>query len=144
MRYEKIDAVMHKVELLDLPTFEDAERACGLVPGHVDHGPLWRAGMRQLAIVVDEFGLFAPPINQHFFAIGRQLYAGNALIYAYGEYGETVDLDPAAEVIPRFFASAYDADTAIRLGELERPRCADGRGGTWEWPQQPPPDKGKI
>ena len=45
-----------------------------------------------IAIVVDQFSLFVPPEDQRYFLIGRQLYAGNAILYGYNEEGETVDL----------------------------------------------------
>jgi len=136
MKYGRINPFEHKLDVIDAGDFSMAQRMCGLEPGRVDHGHLWRnpGGFGGVAIVVDEHSLRVPKATQRYFAIGRRLYAGAALLYAFDEYGNTIDYeDPAADVSPAWFGSADEVERAIEAGHVIRPfRAISGRI-VWEW-----------
>ena len=89
-----------------------------------------------ISIVVDGFGLFKPADQQRYFAIGRQLYGGNAVLYGFDDAGETVDLREVPVVV---FMTASGVEDAIGRGQIDRPICAVNDEEFWRWPQQPPP-----
>ncbi len=94
MRYGRIDAVAHKMQIIETDTLDEGKRLCGLKPQETDHGLIVRVpGVGGLGLFVDEYGLFVPPLNQHYFALGERLYAGNALVYAFDATGVTIDFE---------------------------------------------------
>lgn len=134
MRYLKIDAALHKVEPIEATTFREAERMCGLEPGAVDFATLvLNSDHSGLSIVVYEYGLFRPPVNSHYFSIGRRLYEGDALVFAFAAGGATVDIGKQV-IAPRWFATGQEVEAAIERGEIDRPKRYDG----WQWPQPAP------
>jgi hypothetical protein len=114
-RYENIDA---------------AERAAGLEPMQVDFGTVGNG----IGIVTYEFGLREPPEQHAFFAIGRSLYAGNAVLYSYDELGDTVDLNVSPLQIPfRWYKDVDEIEAAIAREEIVRPHVAVNNKLLWEW-----------
>jgi hypothetical protein len=147
VRYLKIDAAAHRVELIEAATFREAERMCGLDPGAVDHATL----------VVDGDRLFRAPVNARspryriaglcvvtfsagaavgYFAFGRRLFEGNAIMFAFAPGGATIDIPTdTSQLTPRWFATAQEVEAAIEAGEIDRPQRTDLR---WQWPQPSP------
>jgi len=119
IRYILIDAAAKRETVVHLTSFEYALKEAGLTPGKVDHGTV----MPGLSIVVDEHSLFAPPDRQHYFAIDRRLYAGNALLYGSDKAGKTcdIDLDHCRKWYCRWFDNADAVEAAIAAGEIDRP-----------------------
>jgi hypothetical protein len=112
--------------------------AAGLDRLKVDHGMVYRPhdGKPGVSLVVHETGMFVPPAEQHYFAIGTKLYAGNAVAYGFDEGGDTVDLP--LDQMPRvdWFESHYAVEDAIRNGAIERPRLAVNGVVKWQWPER--------
>jgi len=89
MKFAIVDPWAKNVALVDAAGMKEAEEAAGLEAGHVDFGSVARG----VGIVVFEFGLFDPPDKQRYFSINGGLYAGKAVLYAYGDDGETIDIE---------------------------------------------------
>lgn len=139
MKYGRIDAAAHKLDIIESDLFDSAERMCGLDPGKTDHGTIGHhPDVGGIGIVVAEFGLFVPPLNQYYFALDARLFAGNAMLYCYDEAGDTVDFDDTGLVTPRWFASGMEVARAITKGELIRPQLSVNGVVVWEWPQSRP------
>jgi hypothetical protein len=112
----------------------EAVKAASLQPGQVDHGTL----THNLAIIVYEFSLKQPPHEQHFFRIGHNLYAGNAVLYSYNEMGETVDLHIRSGSLSnrlrfKFYQSIDEIESDIATGELNRPQMSVNGEVLWQW-----------
>jgi len=138
MKYGKIDATAHTLTIIEAATADDAKHICGLKPMEIDIGTVHHEyGVGGCAIMVAEFGLFVPPINQHFFAIGNRVYAGNALLYAYNAEGYTIDFDdPNLEIT--WFADGREVEDAILAGKIIRPTVTRDGVPVWEWPDPKP------
>lgn len=134
MQFAIVYAHTQKVSIEDCPTIEAAMARAGLV--NVDHGvvapvtPYRSVGM---GIIVYEYGLFEPIEKQAYFAIGGRLYAGNAVIYAFDQRGETVNL-PGTPVV-QFMPSARAVERNIALGLVERPIMSINDEVIWRWPE---------
>jgi len=116
-------------------TVEKAMAEAGLV--NVDHGvvaPITPDHPVGLAIIVYEFGLFAPPESQSYFVIAGHLYAGNAVIYGFNKQGDTVDIPGMPRVV--FMPSARAVERNIELGLVQRPYIAANGVVTWRWPEK--------
>src|SRR5262245_7851839 len=139
MRFGIIDPRTTRVEFVDAADLNEAKIAVGLDPLRVDHGVLWREpGAGGASIVVYEFGLFVPRERQRYFAIGRSLYAGAAVVYGFDAAGETVDL---AELPPVFFfRDADEVERAIETRQIGRPETAINNVVYWRWPEPPEPE----
>jgi hypothetical protein len=118
------------------PSLLDAQAMAGL--GNVDHGSL----VRGLGYVVDEFGLFVPPMKQSYFGIGSHLIAGTAVFYGYDEAGETIDLRRSAFPDVRWFLGVNDVEASIDHGDTVRPIMAANGVVLWQWPNPPPEGMG--
>src|SRR5262245_47057805 len=138
MKYGKIDAAAHKVSIIEAEHWDDAKRMCGLVPLQTDIGTIHHEfGVGGCAIVVAEFGLFVPPDQQHYFAIGVRIFAGNAMLYSYDAEGVTIDFDyPDLKIT--WFNSGRDVENAILTGKVVRPRISRADVTLWEWPDPKP------
>jgi hypothetical protein len=138
MRYVVIDPSTETVPAIDCASFDEAITAAGLELGRVDHGQL----TRDLGSVFFEFGMFEPPEQQHYTALGRRLLAGRILIYGVGYRGETVDV----EVHPTNFEATFlhgasDVEEAIGRGLIERPEIRMSGEVVWQWPDPIPFDQ---
>ena len=132
MRYITIDPAKHVVKVIDTDDYMFALETAGLEGVNVDHGTIEHG----IAIVVHGFSLFEPPERQHYFAIGDRLYAGRALLYAYDESGETVNLLRVPDVT--FFTNAKAVENAIEAATVQRPQMKLNDEVIWSWPQPRP------
>lgn len=106
----------------------DAKIEAGLNPMGVDHGTVQFG----LGIVLYEFGLLEP--MNHYFILNRTLYAGNAVLYAYDEHGETIDAPEDLRGFKIKFLHGIDAvETALQCGEVNRPYTAINGVKLAEW-----------
>lgn len=124
--------------LVHAGTPQEVYAVVGLDAAHVDHGTIYRTADRSLAIVVGEFGLFEPPERIRYFSIGRQLYAGNAVLYAFDYVGETADLDPNAIPPITYYRDGFDVENAIRDDLIARPIIRRNDEVVWRWPERKP------
>ena len=133
MRYLIVDAVKQELRSVECVSFQDAKREAGL--DRVDHGSL----DRHHAIVVDEFGLYADPGQVVYFSLGNQLYAGNALLYACDDAGETTDMDWLPPLLRKaivFYPGGRpEIEAAIAAGKVRRPESRVNGVLAWSWPQ---------
>jgi hypothetical protein len=118
--------------------YKEAVRAVGLEPNQLDHGTIGRARSGQgFGIWVYELGLRQPKVDKYF-ALGRQLFNGSAVIYAFDAEGETSNVTkPFAEHLQSHHISWYDSieviEHAIGLGLIDRPQSAINGEVFWEW-----------
>jgi hypothetical protein len=136
VRYAIVDPESCSVTISDHETIEEATVKAGLRPGHVDHGMI----RRDLALFVDEFGLFYQE-GVRYFSIHRQLYAGAAVLYACDIYsGETRDLHRNQLPPVVFYRDAAEVERSIGLGAIERPMMKMNNKTVWRWPEPSPLD----
>jgi hypothetical protein len=136
MKFVTIDPRTTKVSFVDAANLNEAKIAVGLDPDQVDHGTIWhdfRYG--GISIVVYEFGLYLPRDTDRYFAIGRSLYVGPAVLYGFDAAGETVDLVEPPPV--SFFPNADAVERAIEAGQIIRPVMAINGEVLWKWPDPP-------
>ena len=134
MKYVLINPTLRTALSGDYATLQDAEVAAGLDPTKVDHGMI----SRSIGYVVYEFGLFVPPAQQHYFAMGRQLIAGASVLYGVDAWGESVNLLRSTIPDIRWFLGVNDVEAAIVAGEIIRPQTAINGAVTWQWPDAHP------
>lgn len=132
MRFGIIKPKDVKTEIVDVASMDYALKLAGLTRGQTDHGHI----AQNLHVVVYEFGLFVPPEETAYFAIGSSMGAGNAVLYATDERGETVDLKAMPPVF--FFGSVEAIEQAIRVGQINRPEIRMNNELLWAWPQKAP------
>lgn len=120
---------------IELQTFNEltlAQVYLGL--SGVDHGSFGRG----YGYVVDEYGLFVPWQQQNYFGVGTTLIAGNMVVYAYNQLGETIDMSTdelkSIRAATRFFSGRDEIEQAIATGSIERPRTTVGDRLIWQWP----------
>jgi len=141
-----INAQQRTVERQDFESFEQALPAVGLQPGQIDFGALTPT----LHLAVYEFGLFQPKKATSYFHIGRRLYAGNAVMFETDEDGVTVSstsriLDPTkggaiialedGRATRLRFLTGDQAETAMQMGEIDRPQMSVNNVLLWQWPE---------
>lgn len=115
----------------------DACRIAQLPPGGVDHGSL---PFEHHSIVVYEYGLLKPIIEQRLFAIGNCLYEGNAVVYAEID-GDRVDADVSINGSVKWFNDVSDAWHAIEQGEVIQPSVSVDGECVWTWPDPMKPSQ---
>jgi hypothetical protein len=111
----------------------EAVMRAGIDHTHTDHGIVQRSTNGGIGVIVYEFGLYVDPTKQSFFAIDGNLYAGNAVLYAFGAHGETIDMGMPPNI--KFFDSIAEIESHIRLGKLNRPTMSLNGQVMWQWPQ---------
>jgi hypothetical protein len=129
MQFAVVNASKQTVEIVDCPDIRNAMALVDLDDKNVDHGAIGSG----LGIVVYEFGMFTPPEHQSYFAIGRAMFAGNAVLYSFNRGGETVSLTTLPPIV--FLPTAKAAERNIELGLIERPYLAVNDVITWRWPE---------
>ncbi len=127
MKFAVINPKERTFKYADWIDFAAAKREAGL--GHVDHGVCAHG----IGIVVSEFGLYEPTDKQSYFAIGAQLYAGNAVMYAFDAHGKSIDLITYPP--PRWFSSADAVEDAIQRRTVARPEVSMNGKVLWRWPE---------
>ena len=130
MKYVLVNPILRTATAGDYASLQDAEVAAGLDPGKVDHGMI----SRSIGYVVFEFGLFVPPAEQSYFAIGQTLIAGSAVLYGVNAWGESVNLHRSTIPDIRWFLGANDVEAAIEAREIIRPQTAVNGSVMWQWP----------
>ena len=147
MKFLLIDAKAKTMKVENHKDLKDAQAALGLAS--VDHGSL----IRGLGYVVDEFGMFAAPDKQHYFAFGEKQIAGNCVMYGYADNGMTVDVDGGAnlglrfsiqgiESIISFFDGHEEIERDIERHALLRPQIKYDGKVIWQWPAPAPKGMG--
>ena len=94
---------------------------------NVDHGTVAPG----IGIIVYEYGLLEG--EGPYFALGGQLFAGEAVLYAYDEAGETIDFPDVQLVPPLWLATKADVEAAIKDRTVQRPYSAVNREIIWQW-----------
>jgi hypothetical protein len=124
-----------RVDVVDVPTADDAKIVAGLTLLATDEGTLYPG----LGYICHEHAMFDHP--QFYFSIGRTLIAGNVVLYAFDATGRTVNYNlPPHRWGGRFLGDEIDTELAVRAGKVERPRMRlPGEPPFWEWPA-PKPD----
>ena len=136
MRFVVIDARLRIVVPIAANSGEIYELA-GLDTFHVDHAVVARSPETGIgiAIAVHEHGLFQPPADCFYFSVGRKMYAGNAVLYAFDGAGRTIDM-PAQPPPVMFYRSHRELEAAIERGEIDRPQTLINNIVVWRWPDQ--------
>src|SRR5262245_37661642 len=129
MKFLIIKAKEQKVEFVDLPNFDAALKATGLEKGRIDFGTL----TPNIHIVVYEFGLLEPPADHSFVAIGRQVLAGNVLMFGSDDEGDTADIPLEKPPAISFFPNSKAVEKSIQLGLVDRPQSTVNGVVTWQW-----------
>jgi hypothetical protein len=92
--------------------------------------------VHSVAFIVYEFGLLERD-KRHFFAIGKNLYQGNSIAYAFDEGGETISCtQQLVDLIRphlRFIIERDWVEAAIQQGLIERPTQSVNGVKIWEW-----------
>jgi len=132
MRFVTIEPAAHLITFIDSPSVEAALRTAGL-NSDVDHGFL----SKTVGIFIDEFGMFAEPDHQDYFAIDGHLFAGPALLYAFDQQGETKDM-PNTRLEPAFLHGREEVEAAIANEKVTRPQMLVNGDVIWQWPQPAP------
>lgn len=141
MRFILIKPVDTKVDIIEAANFDEAKARAGL--DGVDFGTLGR----DLSICIHEAGLLQE-LGQGYFSVGRRLYAGEAVIFAFDDQGDTVDIEPndvfEIQNNIRFYANAEEAEQAIGKGRIDRPQNAVNGKVLWRWNIDGPRSLGEI
>jgi hypothetical protein len=143
MKYVIVKPSERAIDAVDAKEPHELYERAGLEPLKVDHGIIGRATNKHpgLAIIVHEYSLFVDPAQQHYFAFGSKLFAGNAILYSFDEAGDTIDVLPAANLrgIITWFRDRHAVEMAIRAGHITRPRLVVDGVTKWQWPERQPP-----
>lgn len=74
-----------------------------------------------------------------YFRLGQNLYAGNAIVFAYDEAGETIDVPErvCSGLIDHFerLPTRLDVENAIFIGKVNRPVVTVNGEEVWRWPE---------
>lgn len=122
------------VETVNVDELREAQRLAGFdaFDYRVDFGVI-RHG---LSITVYEFGMFAKPSETFYFGLAQRLYAGNAVLFAYDDAGDTVSIDPKLVPPPLWFPTHQAVEMAIANRLIARPEIAVNGVVTWQWPER--------
>jgi hypothetical protein len=132
MHYGLINAAERTAVLHDADRIQDCYSLIGLDALQLDHGVVVRRpDSSGIGIFVYEYGLMQDPAQTNYFSIGRGLYAGNAVIYAFDANGESVELKIMPPIM--FYRSFKEVEQAIQRGEINRPFTAVNEAITWAW-----------
>lgn len=141
MKFGLINPKRKTVLIVDAKNLDAALARAGLKMGAVDHAVVAPG----LGIIVHEYALLIPPRQQRYFTLlasasyTRQLYGGNAVLYAFDEHGETIDAHDDVPLHVTWFADAFAVEDAIDKGFIPRPTIRVNDVVTWEWQANPPP-----
>jgi len=138
MLFLAIDPSFHLMRYVECEKFDDAVREAGL-PDLIDHATFGD----HLGIVVADFGMFDDPDKQDYFSVEGNLYAGNALVYAVNDAGETVDI-PNLDLTPTFLHGREEVESMIKQGLVDRPEMTVNGELVWAWPDKSPFDEPKT
>jgi hypothetical protein len=74
-----------------------------------------------------------------YFSIYGQLFAGNAVLYAFNKSGETIDIRQLPAIM--FYRDVAEVERAIDAGAVKRPQMSYGETVYWRWPDPPPSEE---
>jgi hypothetical protein len=132
IKYAIVNTWRRQSQILEFPNLDQAMRHAGLTPMEVDHGVLSRSiNGDGIGLFVAEFGLGVPPDRQKYFAVRHSLFAGNAVLYAFNEGGETIDM---TRMPPIVWLDGDEVEAAIQQGAIVRPQLAVNGEVFWRWP----------
>ena len=136
MKFGLIKPKEQEFAVIDCRDSTEAEGQAGLKSGEVDFAAI----RPRIHIVLSAFGLFVPTNRQHYFAMGRYLYAGKAVLFGTNIKGETVDLELPLpdELIPRWFRFTEEIEWAIDKNLVLRPHLMLNGRVIWRWPEPRP------
>lgn len=133
MKFGIVRPCTRTIEVVDVDDLRDAKIMAALEPDQTDHGTIFPG----LGYVCAEYAMFEHPMS--YFAIGRVLYPGNVVLYAYNTSGITVDFDLRPGRLPvTWIGDETAAEAAIKLGTIDRPRAAINGEVYWRWPDPKP------
>lgn len=142
-----IDPRLRRVEnkMVDIDALNQFAR--GWINHNLDHATIMVHEGRRYMIIVYGLGLVGgPDTSKFYFALGRQLFNGRAIIYCANYKGETI-------AVPRTLAahwnnqdcedfnwvgSANAAEKLMTTGRLDRPQTEVNGEVVWQW--STPPD----
>lgn len=135
MRFLTIEPAKRLAQYIDAEDIWQAMETVGLMRNRVDFGNLTRG----IQIVVYEFGLFEPDKHHHF-AIGANMFAGNAVISSYNEMGDTTDIDQRMKIEDHvtYLGNREETERSIQMRVIPRREIRANGKRVWEWGQPPP------
>lgn len=143
MKFILIDANKQMVSLIEADELNAALEQAGLSKGEVDFGTV----STDLGIVVHEFGMREPVDKRRYFTIQRYMYAGNAVLFAFDQIGDTITANEKQlhYILShiKFLGGHENAERAIAAGVVDRPQIAVNGEVMWQWPQGNAEFKGK-
>lgn len=146
--YALIEPKSRTVMFDKFPDYKAALAAVGLGDLGIDFATIHRyLDNSTLSIVVYEFGLLdgGKQFPEQYWALGRQLFSGPAIIFAADAEGETCDLPSILQHIrPRtnkphleshitWIGTAEKAETLIQGGQVDRPQTTINGETVWQW-----------
>jgi hypothetical protein len=108
---------------------DNAIRSAGLTPGQVNYDII----LPMLGIVVYEWALFQGE-KIRYFSIGKQLFAGPAVLYHVDKDGGIINLDMGDLPPVMFYGSFDEVEKVIEDGYITRPAIIYGDQILWRWP----------
>lgn len=137
MIFSVIDPNIRSIEHREFSSLEKALQSLDLHRREIQFGSVLLP-QTDLGIAVDGNGLYEDPERQKFFAIGRQLFAGPAVIFGRDEDGEIASVPKDVFFIIRWFDHYQRIVEAIERGEIDQPCIKIGGEPLWVWPQPMP------
>jgi hypothetical protein len=139
MKFLKVDPAAESIAVVDAPDVRDA--APELFARGVDFGAIYIRGYGTdrgdgISIVVYEYGLLEE-FDGPYFALGRSLYAGEAVLYRFDGHGVTVDIGDYRPK-PLWLKTREDVELAIAAGMVDRPVTAVNGAVVWQWNRESP------
>jgi hypothetical protein len=139
MKFTAIKPHDKKLVLIETDSLSVAEASVGLVSTKVDHGVLWRKeeiGVG-LGYVMYEYALFVPTDQQKYASVFGKLIAGNCIVYAFNEIGDTIPVseDMISEKDIRWLPTLWDVEMAIAHRRVTRPILAVNGEVIWRFPE---------
>ncbi len=126
--YMLVDPAKRQVRVEDFDDVRDAEAMMGLDHARVESSQL----DLDHDILVDKESIMQPVHEARYFSIGRNLYAGNAVIC--NAKPANVQITPEAI----HWMTAAEVADAIQMGDIEQPVLMVGGECEWWWGQPKP------
>lgn len=100
-----------------------------IIKRNVDFGVVQRG----LSIVVYEYGLMEG--NGPYFSLNEQLFSGDAILFAFDEAGETIDIPEGLLLMlsPHWFPDKAEVELGIAAGIVRRPETSVNGEVMWSW-----------
>jgi len=106
----------------------------------IDHGVVIqpdKEGQLGFSVAVEAMAMYRNGGDvSNVFAVGKQLFAGNGVVYAHSATVRSVDCPNPAPV--RFFSSMAEIEAEFAAKTLDAPKAWDGPALAWTWPAKVP------